>query len=150
VTIYALCSVALIGFGILALVVGQNWQLFWFCVLIALYCGALAWAGSRIRSESPGHRASAWLLAPVLLHALVGLAGTSSLLWVGLRAHDAVAPGTLLDVALAGSMLGMVFGWAPALSPLFYGRRGGWFFLAALSGPGLLVALVLLGEQRWM
>jgi hypothetical protein len=145
VSVYALCGVALAGVGIVAVVQGQGWGPLGFFLPIAIYCGALAWTASRIRSRSPEHRASAWLLAPVLFHAVLGLAGTSAIVREAFGRPMSGSPLTVPALATAG--VGVLFGWVLALFPLQYGRRAGWFTLAALSGPVLLFVMSSLAAR---
>ena len=66
-----------------------------------------------------------------MLHAVVGLVGSVTLLTGGLH----VVGHSIGDLALVASMYGVMFGWAPALVTAFTLRRGGALLLAALSGP---------------
>jgi hypothetical protein len=131
VGVYALCAVALVGVGVVPVATHRKdgWEQLTLFLPIVLYCGALAWTASRIRSRSPEQRASAWLLAPVL--------------WEEVAPEEShgVAGSPLAQYALLASMIGMTFGWVLALPPLLFARRAVWFFLAALSGPVLIFVL---------
>lgn len=137
---YAAIAVGMLGLGGVATIAGWGqggWRSLVFLVPIALYGGALAYGAARLRSKSPNRVASPWVCVPLLCHAAAGHVGASALilgaLGVGSRSFNYFAPGA--------SMLGMLLGWFPVLSPFFWARRAEVLLLAGLSGPIFLILL---------
>ena len=140
---YAAITLILLKLGIHALISGWGeggGAAALFLVPIILYSSALAYAADRLRSRTPAHIASAWVCAPLLLHAACGLLGAVAFVMgaFSLRSRP------FSDIAQSAALLGMLLGWAPALLPYFFTRRGGALLLAAVSGPVAVILVMAL------
>jgi hypothetical protein len=84
-----------------------------FLLLLAVYSGGLARASGRLKSRSARATASPWVCVPLLLHAACGLLGASALVMAAFSMRSPAFDG----IALPAALLGVLFGWCPAIVP---------------------------------
>ena len=145
---YAVVALSLVKLALLALVEG------WgrggvggaaFLLLLAVYSGGLARASGRLKSRSARATASPWVCVPLLLRAACGLLGASALVMAAFSMRSPAFDG----IALPAALLGVLFGWCPAIVPFVRARGGLAVLLISLAGPIVLILALCVMDGRF-